>query len=160
MGRVHIRGKMGRMVVVVGEDGGDRGSTWAGGTCICCRLSMFGAYSLPHRSYLLDGSLPLYCRERRSGSYLTFCADAGSLLAKVVSSKSCASWVVDASVEAYRRHCDFEACAIDPVCTLKRLRNEAVTSCNAISMLYLLHLTSSHYRSSLTSARRTAASAL
>lgn len=96
--------------------------------------------------YLLDGSLPLYCRARRSGSYLTLCADAGSLLAKVVSSKSCASWAAGASVEAYRRHCDFEACDIDPVCTLKRLRNEAVTSCNAIPMLYLLHLTSSHQK--------------
>lgn len=98
-------------------------------------LATAGLPNLQDASYRLDGSLPVYFCERCKGSYLTSFADAGSLFAKLVASRSCASCVVGASVEAYRRHCDLDACAIDPRCVLKRLKNEAVTSCNAIPML-------------------------
>ena len=107
-------------------------------------LAVTGLETLRNVPYLLDGSWPLYFCERYSGSYLTSFADAGSLLAKLVSSRSWASWVAGASVEAYRGHGVLEIWEMGPACVLKRLKNEAVTSCSAIPMQCLYPNQSRH----------------
>lgn len=56
---------------------------------------------------------------------------------KSVSSRSWISRATGESVDAYRRHWSPAACDRAVFCVRSRLKNEAVTSCNAIPMLML-----------------------
>ena len=86
------------------------------------------------RTHLLDGGVPAKLRDRCRGSYLVSGSDA---FTKSVSSRSWISRATGESVDAYRRHCKEAACDRAVFCVRSRLKNEAVTSCNAIPMLML-----------------------
>lgn len=78
--------------------------------------------------------MPSKLRERCSGSYLV----SGAVgFTKSVSSRSWISRAAGESVDALRRHCSPETCDSAVFCVRSRLKNEAVTSCNAIAVLVL-----------------------